>query len=149
MEPPSVGSTTDEHGHSRPVSLYSTLRFPYIIALTYIDHFITRCRFTNYYTKFCLFLGCLHAVPCQWTIHYGGIGQQFPIHDRRPGLHNYGSDTCAGQSETQSNFIDINGFPIYFGFIFHHMGFYANEAAGLFATIEPFTLYSIIKQRNK
>ena len=23
MEPPSVGSTTDEHGHSKPVSIYT------------------------------------------------------------------------------------------------------------------------------
>lgn len=131
VEPPSVGSTTDEHGHSRPVR--------------HLSHICNWKVLTEYIYVFGFFLsgtGRIYAVQSERSIHHGRIGKQFSIHHRWSWFHYHGSGACSRQTQIKSISIDIDGIHIHFGVILHHMDFYAHEIAGLFATINTVTVFS-------
>lgn len=60
VEPPSVGSTTDEHGHTRPVSKYNKNQFIILLLILLIITYV-------------FVTGSIYAVSCKWSIHYGRI----------------------------------------------------------------------------
>lgn len=123
VEPPSVGSTTDEHGHSRPV----------------IRPHLTRRQ--NYsMINSTSFLGCFHAISSQWSIYYGRFGKQFSVHHRRSWLHHYGSNSCTWKAKAQSNSADFNGIFVYSRLVLHNMDIHANETSWLFAAINAWNL---------
>lgn len=60
VEPPSIGSTTDEFGHSKPVA------------------FMQVCYNNNNNNMF-HYMGFVYVVSCQWAVHNGRVSIQFSL----------------------------------------------------------------------
>lgn len=115
MEPPSVGSVTDEHGHSRPVS-----------SLTDPTHSTVTLRNV---------LGRLHAVSSQRTVHHGGAGLELPILYRRSRVYHLRPHPLAADAQTQPHTNNGGRIYLHHRLVLHHLDLHAHEAARIFARI--------------
>lgn len=74
--------------------------------------------------------GRLYAVPGQWPVHHGRIGQCIPLHPGRTRIHHHGPDSFR-KATIESATLDFNGIPLHHCVLLHHLDFYPHEAAEL------------------
>lgn len=119
---------------------------PQLMSMDTLDRFVyshfcvwNSFAFYFHWTNWIFFrLGCFHAVPCQWPIYYGGLSKQLSIHNWWTGIHHYGPNPYTGKTKIKSNYVNGNGIHFHFGFILHHMDFYANEIAWISSTMKRY-----------
>jgi hypothetical protein len=112
VEPPSIGSTTDERGHSRPVC--------YLISLY--------CIF--YYSPFFLLIaGSIHALQSQWSVHSWRFSIKLHVHNWRIGLRYPWSNTFYNYAQTESSSPDFPWIYLHSCVIFRYLDLHADEIA--------------------
>lgn len=118
MEPPSVGSTTDEHGHSRPVSS--------CVSCGIVMKYIVYCCLSNMMS---VFLGGVYAISSEWTIYYGRFGIKLLVHHGWAWLCGLRPYAQSINTKAQSYITYISGISVYPCVILHLLDIYADEVA--------------------